>query len=443
MRQAPSWEPAPGRLGGAMVRRSVLPSGVRVLTELMPSMRSATIGLWVPVGSRHETTTGYGSTHFLEHLLFKGTQRRSAQDIAFAFDSVGGVSNAFTAKEYTYYYGQVRDVDMPGALDVLLDMVTAPLLRDEDVADERGVILDELAIDEDDPDGVAADALSVAALGDHPLGRPIGGTPESVRSISPDQIREHYRRHYHPGNLVVTVAGQVDHDRVCDLVQEGLDRAGWTDSSQAEPPAMPGGDPLQVMLERQPQRVHVVRPLEQAHVMLGGPAPARRDPTDPVLQLFLAVLGGDGSSRLYQEIREKRGLVYDVHTFGGGMSDCGFVGVGTGCAPGNLPKVLELIYQQWADVAEHGVRQSEVDRVVGGLSGYLALGLEQTPARMRRLANAELFDGQFRDAEAMIEQWQNVTIDQIRELAEQLLGHPHHVCVVGPEGAVSDIPGWP
>src|SRR5690606_29846618 len=223
--------------GGTLVRRSVLPSGVRVLTEQVPGSQSATVGFWVAVGSRDEEPATYGSTHFLEHLLFKGTSRRSALDIAVSFDAVGGEHNALTAKEYTCYYAKVRDRDLPMAVEVLADMVTSSVLDAGEFESERGVILEELAMADDDPGDVASERLFEAVFGEHPLGRPIGGTPASITAVSRDAVLAHYRASYRPEDLVITVAGAVDHDALVTGVMAALAEAGWDPEAVAAPAA--------------------------------------------------------------------------------------------------------------------------------------------------------------------------------------------------------------
>jgi predicted Zn-dependent peptidase len=221
--------------GNALVRRSVLPSGVRILSESVPGSRSSTIGYWVAVGSRDELPETYGSTHFLEHLLFKGTKTRSALDIAVAFDSVGGEHNAVTAKEYTCYYAKIQDRDLGMAVDVLADMFTSSLIDPGEFETERGVILEELAMADDDPADVTSERFFEAVLGEHPLGRPIGGSPETIEAVSREAVVGHYRANYRPQDLVITVAGAVDHDVLVAGVTAALERANWDLSTVAAP----------------------------------------------------------------------------------------------------------------------------------------------------------------------------------------------------------------
>jgi predicted Zn-dependent peptidase len=299
--------------GDSLVRRSVLPSGVRILSERVPGARSATIGYWVAVGSRDETPDTYGSTHFLEHLLFKGTTTRSALDIAVSFDAVGGEHNAMTAKEYTCYYAKIQDRDLPMAIEVISDMLTSSLLDRDEFETERGVILEELAMADDDPGDVTSERFFEAVLGDHALGRPIGGSPETIQSVSRDAVWEHYRANYRAQDLVITVAGAVDHDELVAGVTAALRRADWNLDAAATPVSRrsASGD----LIERGSPLVVVQRPIEQANILVGVEGLAASDPRRSTLAVLNSVLGGGMSSRLFQEIREKRGLAYSVYSF--------------------------------------------------------------------------------------------------------------------------------
>lgn len=416
---------------GSVVRRSVLPGGVRVLTESMPDQRSVTIGFWVAVGSRDEAEGGFGSTHFLEHLLFKGTPRRTAMDIATAFDRVGGESNAATAKESTCYHARVLDTDLPMAIDVITDMVTSALIDAEELETERGVILEELAMDADDPIDVAHEALAAQLLEGHPLGRPIGGTPETINAVTRDRVMDHYRHWYRPDELVVTAAGGLDHDDVCRQVLEALGRSGW-DLPEDTAPA--------------PRRSHVyagagiaeglhpiTRPVEQSSVLVGGRSMHTLDPGRFALALMNSALGGGMSSRLFQEIREKRGLAYNTYSFNAGYSDAGYFGLYAGCSPRKTTTVADLMVAELERLAEHGLTEEELDRARGQLSGGTVLGLEDTGSRMSRLGRAELVTGEFVDLDGALERLHAVTADQVREVAQRLAASPRATVVVGPE----------
>jgi len=418
--------------GGALVRRSVLPSGVRVLTERVPGALSATVGFWVPVGSRDERDDARGATHFLEHLLFKGTPTRSAFDIAVAFDEVGGEHNALTAKEHTCYYAKVRDRDLPMAVDVLADMVTSSLLDADEFERERDVILEELAMADDDPGDVAGERLSELVLGlEAPLGRPIGGTPGSITEVSRDRVAEHYREHYGAGDLVVTVAGAVDHDAVVEQLQLALVRYGWSlDAASPRPrrdraaqPYAAGG--LTV----------VQRPLEQVSLMIGTPGITATDPRRGAMAVLNAVLGAGMSSRLFQEIREKRGLAYSVYSYASGYADAGLMGMAAACAPRKTLEVAQLMLGELERLAD-GASDEELRRAKGQLAGGSALALEDSDTRMSRLGRAELTLGEFLDIDATLERIDRVTDADVRALAAELASGSRSIAAVGqvPEG---------
>ncbi|GAA3596577.1 pitrilysin family protein [Kineosporia mesophila] len=427
-----------GEDGGAIVRRTVLPGGVRVLSEAMPGLRSATIGFWVGVGSRDETTGHHGSTHFLEHLLFKGTSRRTAMDIATAFDRVGGESNAVTGKEHTCYYARVLDDDLPMAVDVLCDMVTGAKLDAGDVESERGVILEELAMNDDDPADVVHERFAELVLGQHPLGRPIGGTPETIRAVVRDNIVDHYAEHYRAPGLVVTVAGGVDHDRVCELVSASLARSGWALDAGHSPKArrnvsLPEREAAQLPADGSPHRLVVVnRHTEQAHVVAGTTSLVATDPRRYAMSVLNAVLGGGMSSRLFQEIREQRGLAYSVYSFASGYSDSGYFGLYAGCTPARVDEVITLMVAELRRLAADGVPEEELYRAHGQLAGGLVLGLEDTGSRMSRLGKAELVHGEYLGLDKALTRIRSVSAQDVQDLATDLASRPLSLSVVGP-----------
>ncbi len=410
--------------GGAFVRRSVLPSGVRVLTEAMPGASSTSLGFWVGVGSRDERAGQYGSTHFLEHLLFKGTAKRSALDIAISFDSVGGEHNAATAKEYTCYYSRVRDADVPMAVEVIGDMVTGSVLESAAFDVERGVILEELAMAADDPADVAGEAFFAAAFDGHALGRPIGGTPESIRAVGRDEVLAHYREHYAPNGIVVTAAGAIDHDRFCELVEavfQGSPKASPLARRTPQPVADPAIPKLSV--------VH--RPTEQVSMLRGSQGLDLRDERRPVLSVLNAVLGGGMSSRLFQEVRERRGLAYAVSSFAPAYLDNGAFGVYAGCAPDNVAGVIEIVDAEFRRMVDDGITTDELRRAKGQIEGALTLSLEDSDARMTRLGRSELGTGEFTDLATALERVDRVTTGDVLELARDLLTRPTITSVVG------------
>jgi predicted Zn-dependent peptidase len=419
-----------GGTGGAIVRRSVLPGGVRVLTESMPGQRSATIGFWVGVGSRDEAEGQHGSTHFLEHLLFKGTKRRTALEIASAFDEVGGESNAATAKESTCYYARVLDSDLAMAIDVIADMVTSAVLDPAELEQERDVILEEIAMDSDDPTDVAHEKFVAAVLGGHSLGRPIGGTPEAIKAVPRESVWEHYQRHYRPETLVITAAGGLDHDDVCARVLAALTASGWVLADGATPVARRSAVPVAI---EGTAGLHVhTRQVEQANIILGCPSIVATDSRRFVMSVLNAVLGGGMSSRLFQEIREKRGLVYSTYSFASGYADAGYFGMYAGCAPAKVGQVVSLLTAELEKLAADGITDVELAKAIGQLSGGIVLALEDTGSRMSRLGRSELVSGEFLDIDETLGRIRAVTRDEVQALARELASAPRTITVVGP-----------
>jgi len=394
----------------------------------MPSVRSVSFGVWVGVGSRDETLAQAGSSHYLEHLLFKGTKRRDALEISAALDAVGGEMNAFTAKEYTCFYARVLDNDLPIAVDVISDMMTSSLVRSVDVDSERGVILEEIAMHEDDPGDVVHDAFAEALYGDTPLGRPILGTVDSINSLKRSAINGYYRRRYKPENMVVAVAGNVDHAKVVRLV------------SKAFAPALAGSDALPAAPRvggRAPSSnlgvsSVVRRPTEQAHLVLGMPALARVDERRFALGVLNAALGGGMSSRLFQEVREKRGLAYSVYSYAAHHAETGMFGVYAGCQPNRVHEVLNICREQLAMAAYSGITAEELVRGKGQLAGSLVLGLEDTGSRMSRLGKSELVYGELLTVDEVLARIDAVSLDDVRAVASEVLSAKPTLAVIGP-----------
>jgi predicted Zn-dependent peptidase len=416
----------PGADGAGVVRRTVLPGGLRVVTETMPTVRSAAFGIWVGIGSRDENLVDAGATHYLEHLLFKGTQRRSALEISAAMDAVGGDLNAFTAKEYTCYYARVLDSDLPLAVDVVSDMVTGSLIQEEDVEAERGVILEEIAMRDDEPSDLVHDEFSTALYGDVPLGRPILGTVDSINSLTADGIGRYYRDRYLPPNLVIAVAGNVDHDEVLRHVDKAFEgRLG-----KEGPPSPPriGGDGA----APNPGVRLIPRQTEQANLILGTIGVSRTDDRRFALGVLNSALGGGMSSRLFQEVREKRGLAYSVYSYTSQYADTGAFGVYAGCQPGKIDEVLTICRDEVAKVVEHGLTDEELSRGKGQLRGSMVLGLEDTGSRMSRIGKSELVYEELLSVDEVIARIDAVTLDDIRAVADDVLAQPMTLTVVGP-----------
>ena len=415
--------------GGSTVHRSILRSGVRVLTEHVPGAQSASVSFSVAVGSRDETNGHFGSTHFLEHLLFKGTKRRTALDIAIAFDSVGGSSNASTGKEHTSYYARVQDKALPLAVDVIADMLTSSLIDATEFENERTVILEELAMNEDDPQDVAHEAFSEAVLGDHELGRPIGGNKETIGAVTRDAVWQHYQQNYRPQDLVVAAAGGVKHSEFVALVEKELSAAGWDLGLAAAPVArrsnaqakISRGKPLQV----------IKRPIAQANILLGMPGIIGNDPRRYAMGILNTVLGGGMSSRLFQEIREKRGLAYSVYSFNQGYSDASTFGLYAGCSPAKAEQVTRLMLDEFEKIAQSSITTDELELAIGNISGGLALKFESSQARMSRLVGSEMSTGEFFDLDETIERFSSVTTEQVQSLVQDLLLGERTIVAVG------------
>ncbi|MDM4723114.1 pitrilysin family protein [Micromonospora sp. WMMA1363] len=417
---------------GGTVRRTVLPSGLRVLTEAIPAMRSVSFGIWVSVGSRDESGPLSGAAHFLEHLLFKGTNRRDALEISSAIEAVGGETNAFTTKEYTCYYARVLDEDLPLAIDVMCDLVADSVLAPADVETERGVILEEIAMHDDEPGDEVHDLFAGIIYGDHPLGRLISGTEQTVTPMTRRQIEGFYRRHYTAPRIVIAAAGNLDHAAVVKLVRQAL-RGTALDTDPAAPAPHRAATPT----VRTTSVATIVEPkeTEQAHVVLGRPGIDRGDERRFALGVLNNVLGGGMSSRLFQEIRERRGLAYSVYSYASQYADSGLFGVYAGCAPGKVDEVLDLTRAQLARVAGDGLTEAEVARGKGMSKGAFVLGLEDTGSRMSRLAKGELLYGELMPVDELLARVDAVTVDDVNSLAAELLGHPMSLAVVGPFGA--------
>ncbi|KAF4408722.1 MULTISPECIES: M16 family metallopeptidase [Streptomyces] len=418
-----------GENGIGTVRRTILPGGLRVVTETLPTVRSVTFGIWAHVGSRDETPALNGATHYLEHLLFKGTKRRSALEISAALDAVGGEMNAFTAKEYTCYYARVLDTDLPLAIDVLSDMLTGSLIEASEVEAERGVILEEIAMTEDDPGDCVHDLFAETMLGNSPLGRPVLGTVETVQGLTRDRVARFYKKHYDPTHLVVAAAGNVDHAEVVEQVHAAFDRAGALSRQDALPLAPRAGR----RAIRTAGKVDLVdRRTEQAHVILGMPGLARTDDRRWAMGVLSAALGGGMSSRLFQEVREKRGLAYSVYSYTSGYADCGLFGVYAGCRPAQVHDVLKICRDELEQVAEHGLTDEEMRRAAGQLSGGAVLGLEDTGALMNRIGKGELCWGEQMSVDDMLANITAVTPDEVRAVARDVLGQRPSLSVIGP-----------
>ncbi|MGH2729766.1 MAG: M16 family metallopeptidase [Actinomycetota bacterium] len=407
--------------------RTFLDSGITVVTERMTEVRSVSGGFWFDVGGRDEPDEIAGTSHFLEHLLFKGTPTRSAKDIADAFDAVGGDINAFTGKEYTCFYSRVIDDDLQMALDVLCDMMTNSVLDLNELESERRVILEEIAMHEDAPDELVHDLFQRSMWGAHPLGRPVLGFNETISKVARDQVVEYWNNGYSPRNLVVAAAGHVDHDALVAKVEELFSRTDGHKTTRTGPPPVSNSG----------VSVHK-RPTEQAHIVVGTVGLARNHPDRHALAVLDTVLGGGMSSRLFQEVREKRGLAYSVYSYRSLFSDTGTFAVYAGTTPQNSQTVIDIILGEVEAVVSDGITEAELQRAKGHVKGALVLSAEDPGSRMNRLGKQQLTTGEILSVDELIERFERIEMEDVRRVAESLLGPQRfQVTVVGPfdEGA--------
>ncbi len=414
---------------GSVVRRSVLPSGVRVITEKVPGVHSASIGIWVDAGSRDEKGSHTGAAHYLEHLLFKGTTKRSALDISASIESVGGDINAFTSKEHTCYYVKVLAADLPLAIDVLCDVVTDAQLRSEDIEAERGVILEEIAMVDDDPSDLVHDQFARTLFGDTALGRPILGTAQTILGITRRSIVNFYSKFYQPDSLVIAIAGDVDHARAVRLVAKALD---------GSPSTHLGGSANQRRQAKAKQKFGFAnssldtRKTEQAHVVMGTHGLVRGDDRRFTGAILSTILGGGMSSRLFQAVREQRGLAYSVYAYSQSFRDSGIFGIYAGCIPTKLDQVLEVCQSELAELVNTGVTPLELQRAKGQVKGGTVLGQEDTGARMSRIAKAELYGEELIPVQEVLSSVDRVDSGDVNALAQEFLANPLAMSVIGP-----------
>ena len=416
------------------MRRSTLPGGLRVVTEYLPGVHSASVGVWVGVGSRDEGTTVAGAAHFLEHLLFKSTPTRTAVDIAQAVDAVGGELNAFTAKEHTCYYAHMLDSDLELAVDLVADVVLNGRCAAEDVELERDVVLEEIAMRDDDPEDALADMFLAALFGDHPVGRPVIGTVESVSTMTRDQLHSFHMRRYTPERMVVAVAGNVDHAEVVGLVREHFGQRLIRGRQSVAPRKGTG------RVTGSPQLTLVNRESEQTHVMMGVRTPGRYWEHRWALQVLNTALGGGLSSRLFQQVRESRGLAYSVYSAVDTFADSGALSVYAACQPERFAEVARVAAHVLASVARDGITEAECRIAKGSLRGGLVLGLEDSGSRMNRIGRSELNYGEHRSIDRTLRQLDRVTVDEVNAVARRLLGKPYGVAVLGPYRSKRTLP---
>src|SRR5262245_61489045 len=408
-----------------MVVAETLPSGLRLVSEQMPHVRSVTVGVWLARGSRHESDAESGVAHFVEHMLFKGTTSRSAREIAQTIDSIGGQLDAFTAKEYASYYVKVLDEHLPLALDLLSDLVMRPALAPADVAREQSVVLEESKMVEDARGDLVHELFAQQFWSRHPLGRPILGTPETVGALTADELRSYFTRTYIAPHFVVAAAGNFEHARMRDLVERSfaaLPSSG--PNAPTEPPAVTPGVASRV------------KKIEQSHLCIGTPGYPQAHADRHAMYVLNTILGGSMSSRLFQHIREDRGLAYAVFSHLTTYSDAGLLTVYAGCATEKVDEVVALTLQEFRELREVEVPAEELRRAKDHLKGSLMLGLESTSSRMSHLARQELFFGRHVTLDEMLESIEAVSADDVQRVARDLfLDDRLAATMVGPESS--------
>jgi predicted Zn-dependent peptidase len=390
--------------------KSVLGNGIRVLTEPMPHVRSVAVGVWVETGSRHEPEERGGMSHLIEHLVFKGTTTRTAEVIARTMDSVGGQMDAFTTKEHTCFYVQVLDEHLPLAVDLLTDILLRSRFDAEELEREKSVVMQEIKMVEDTPDDLIHDLFAAHVWRDHPLGRPILGTREGVTGFAREQVVDYFGQHYVPPKIIIAVAGNVTHDRVVELFSAGFD--GF---------ARPGRDRSETPPRTRPGINIVPKALEQVHLVMGFPGLAHAAPERYALFLLNDVVGGSMSSRLFQEIRERQGLAYSIHSGVQAFRDTGSVYVYAATDPPNFSKVLKSILVELRRLKKDGISLDELSRAKNHLKGSLMLSLESTSSRMNRLAKHEMHFGSFLSMNAMLEAIDGVRHEEVQALVNEVL----------------------
>ncbi|MGA1591182.1 MAG: M16 family metallopeptidase [Candidatus Nanopelagicaceae bacterium] len=410
------------------VRKTVHPSGLRIVTEEIPNVRSAAFGIWVNVGSRDESPKVAGASHFLEHLLFKGTKTRTALEISAAIESVGGEMNAFTSKEYTCFYARVIDTDLPLAIDVISDLITSSIGRSEDVESERKVVLEEISMRDDDPSDLVHDLFSETFFGDIPIGRPILGTVQSINEMSRNAVFNYYKKKYLPQDIVISIAGNIKHQKVIDQVIKAMSRDEFLGISKNL-----SNMRASTSVRRRGQQVGLIhRKTEQAHLFLGVEGVARDDKRRFTMSVLSAALGGGMSSRLFQEVREKRGLAYSVYSYAQQFAGTGMLGFYAGCNPQKATEVIRIIREILNDVAVNGLTHEELLRAQGAVRGTLVLSQEDTGSRMSRIGKSELVHGEILGFDEILSEISSVSTSDIRKLAGETLSMSPSLAVVGP-----------
>ncbi|HEY6628553.1 MAG TPA: pitrilysin family protein, partial [Acidimicrobiia bacterium] len=400
---------------------TTLPNGIRVITEPMPSLRSIALGCWIDTGTRDELPNEHGASHFLEHLLFKGSETLSARQVSEIFDSIGAESNAFTSKENTCYWTRLLDQDLGTGFDVLAEMIQKPAFRQNEIDAERQVVIEEINMNEDDPDDVAFENFSIAMFSGHPLEAPVLGTRDSIRGMSRDDINGYWKRRYGAGSMVVAAAGSLDHEAVVEMVAS---RFGDWSGDSVDHEFAENAPVSSVSITR--------RDTEQAHVVLGGMGLTRSDDRRWAFEVMNHVVGSGMSSRLFREVREERGLAYAVYGFRLAYADAGAWGVYVGTTPSQTDTALNVIRDELSKVVADGITEEELERARGSMRGGLALSLEDPNSRMVRLGRDELSGMPHLSVGERLAKLEAVTLEDVQAIATDLFTGERVVGAVGP-----------
>jgi predicted Zn-dependent peptidase len=395
-------------------QKTTLPNGIRVITESIDHVRSLSLGFWIETGSRDESPEKNGISHFIEHMVFKGTKKRSVKEIAQSIESVGGYLNAFTSKEHTCYYARVLDEHLELATDVLSDMVLSPTFPKKELVKEKNVVLEELKQAEDDPDDIIHDYFEKAIFKTHPLGMPVIGTTESISSFQRNDLLQYKSSQYTADNLVVAAAGNISHEKVVDAANRYLKKIPSSMKMQRK-------EKFASLLE-EPNYIlrEYYKPIQQAHICLGTVGCSVQSEERFSMQILNTLLGDGMSSRLFQNIREKYGFAYAVYSFNNMMQDTGSAGVYIGTDSAHVQRCIDLVWKELKSVRNHGVSKEELDRSKAQLKGSLMLGMENIPNRMIRLGSSEFYFGELITLDTIIAKIDAVQRDEVQELAERL-----------------------
>jgi predicted Zn-dependent peptidase len=418
-----------------MISRTTLDCGLRIITDTDATVRSASVGYFVNIGSRDEAPAEAGASHFLEHVLFKGTSRRSAKEISSSIENLGGGINAYTTNEFTSFYAKVVDEDLPLAVDVLSDVITSAVVTKEEFETERNVVFQEMAMRDDDPQDCAEEAFSSAFWGAHPLGVSILGTKESMSAISRDQIFNYYKSHYRPEAMVVSAAGNINHDKFVELVKQNLLRDNFLTGNSA-----PKSRDFNAFTPTPTKRVNIHNGnFEQTNLFLGLEGVGRKDPRSTALKVLTIAIGSGMSSRLFQEIREKRGLVYSVDGLVRRYVGSGYFAIYAGCAPDKAAEVIKVAREILNDVASNGITDEEFSRGKNAVRAGVLLAGEDSAYRMDRVGSSEIWDGYAKSPDEMMSDLNLVTKEEVEEIARQFFTRPLTLGLAGPKADAAEL----